>query len=320
MKPKSWVRVLLIVFGIIGGGILALALAASFPFQKLRKPTIPGSNPPLTADQLPPKPVLVERSPGVFFGEVHPTGPAGEQRSLGIYLPKSGMNKENLPCVVIAPAGTRLFHGMDLGEGDIAEHLPYVKAGYVVVAYSLDGVLSESDATKNRAVQGAQAAFIASNGGVNNAKTAITYALNRLRVDPKRIVVAGHSSAATLALQVAAADPRVTACIAYAPCTDLEARLGDGLPLLEALNPGAKPFYKSMSPKNTVAKLHCPVFLFHARDDSNVPFAESESFAQTLKQAGGKVTFVAADSGDHYDSMIQQGIPAAQKWLAQRAW
>lgn len=318
MRSKPWLRVLLIVLGVVGGAILALVLLVGFIFQKARQPARPGSAPVLTAAQLPPLPVFQEHE-GFLFASLNLPGPPGESRTLGIYLPPNPGTRK-LPCVVIAPAGTRLFHGIGVGEGDSPEHLPYVRAGYAVVTYSLDGELDEQKLDNNRAVQRAQSAFIAAEGGVNNGKSAITYALSRLHVDPKRIIVAGHSSAATVALQLAAADPRVTACIAYAPCTDLEARLSEALPLLELINPGARAFYTSRSPKNNLEKLRCPVFLFHARDDSNVPFSDSDRFVQALQRAGGKVTFATADTGDHYESMIREGIPAAQKWLAQRAW
>jgi acetyl esterase/lipase len=313
---KIW-RVIQLIAALVG----VVAFGITYFFRATPAAVKPGSQPPLAAAALPPKLVrLTEMRPGIFFNSVTLPGPKEEQRVLGVYLPKAAMTQRNLPCVIIAPAGTRLFHGIDLSNGDVEEHLPYVKAGYMVVSYSLDGAIPKSKEQNKQAIQKAQAAFIAVNGGVNNGKTAITYAIERLHADPKHIIVAGHSSAATLALQLAAADPRVSACIAYAPCTNLEARMGEDLDQLDRLNPGAKAFFQTTSPWNNVAKLHCPIFLFHARDDSNVPFAESESFAQALKQAGGKVNFVATDSGDHYDSMIQQGIPAAQKWLAQRAW
>jgi dipeptidyl aminopeptidase/acylaminoacyl peptidase len=61
------------------------------------------------------------------------------------------------------------------------------------------------------------------------------------------------------------------------------------------------------------------VFVFHANDDSNVNVSESRDFVQRLKTAGKQVEFMTVPSGDHYDSMVQEGIPAAIDWLKRAA-
>ena len=55
--------------------------------------------------------------------------------------------------------------------------------------------------------------------GVSDGLTALDAALAKYpQIDPKRVYVAGHSSAGTLALQLAAAAPdRLKACVAFAP-------------------------------------------------------------------------------------------------------
>src|SRR6185503_18801936 len=53
----------------------------------------------------------------------------GGARKLWVYLPER-VGAGKLPCVLIAPAGTPLVHGMALGEGDIEEHVPYVLQGF----------------------------------------------------------------------------------------------------------------------------------------------------------------------------------------------
>lgn len=55
--------------------------------------------------------------------------------------------------------------------------------------------------------------------------------------------------------------------------------------------------------------------VFHARDDSNVPFSDAEAFVAKLKTAGKSVTFETTPDGDHYQSMIDPGIPTAIAWL-----
>ncbi len=56
-----------------------------------------------------------------------------------------------------------------------------------------------------------------------NGQAAIDYVLSRFPlVDREKIYTWGHSSAATLALLLAAKDPRVKRCIAMAPVTSLK--------------------------------------------------------------------------------------------------
>lgn len=79
--------------------------------------------------------------------------------------------------------------------------------------------------------------------------------------------------------------------------------------------PGLQAFASGTSPMNHVDSFACPVFIFHARDDSNEPFKRTESFVNLMKASGKQITFLAADNGDHYQSMIDQGIPAAVEWI-----
>jgi len=38
---------------------------------------------------------------------------------------------------------------------------------------------------------------------------------------------------------------------------------------------------------------------------------------ETLKKTNPRVTFVRGTHGDHYDSMISEGVPQAIRWLQQ---
>lgn len=261
----------------------------------------------------PPLGVARTLEPGVMEYEVAlPRGGAAEH--VWIYLPASAAGAK-VPCLFIAPAGTRLFHGMDLGDGDRPEHLPYVRAGYAVVAYSLDGPLD--DKPSDRQLVGAAQAFKEADAGLADARLAMDYALAKVpQIDSKRLYAAGHSSAGTLSLLLAENDPRIAACIAYAPCCNVPRRLG--LPALRALDnalPGEQDFLARRSPNAGAAKLTCPLFLFHADDDSNIPAAEVEEFEGMVQQTNSHVTYVHVPTGNHYDSMIQQGIPRALEWL-----
>ncbi len=233
-----------------------------------------------------------------------------------VYVPKHTPGQK-LPCVLVAPAGSPLILGMELGEGDQAEHFPYARTGFVVVSYEIDGHLADRNKANDREAIAAITAFKDAKAGVLNARVALDFALDKIpEIDPEQIYVAGHSSAATLALLVASDDPRVKACAAFAPVTDVEKRIGKGtINNLSGSIPGFAEFMKSSSPRTHIESLKCPVFLFHAKDDTNVPVSETAGFAEDLKRTNPRVTFVQVPKGGHYDPMIREGIPKAIEWF-----
>jgi dipeptidyl aminopeptidase/acylaminoacyl peptidase len=234
-----------------------------------------------------------------------------------LYLPPGEHAPQSLPCILIAPAGSTLLAGMDLGNGDEPEHIPYVKAGCAVLAYELDGpCYDDSDVDELR---DAYQAFRDARAGLVNGRNALEYVLAKMpEVDPARIYAAGHSSAATQALLLAAHEPRLAGVIAYAPATNLPKRMGPQMPLFRFVLPGVVDFVTQSSPSTHVAAIKKPVFLFHAEDDSNCPIADTRAFADKLKAQGTDVKLVTVATGDHYDSMIDEGIPAAIEWLRER--
>lgn len=242
----------------------------------------------------------------------------GRRTRLWIYRPAAATSTR-LPCVLIAPAGTRLVHGMELGDGDRPEHAPYVRAGMVVVAYELDGPAPDGAWLTDSSMVRAASEFMASEAGLRNAQDALNYALKRVpEVDPYRIYAAGHSSAATAALHLAQHEPRIKAVAAYAPCTDVEGRLGgEVIGPLDRRIKGFRKFIHASSPLRNAALLRCPVFLFHAEDDNNVPIRETEAFAAEVRKTNPNVTFHRVPRGGHYDSMLEQGVPQAIGWMRQ---
>lgn len=220
------------------------------------------------------------------------------------YLPAKRVGK--IPCVFIAPAGSALHHGMNLVGDDQKEHLPYVKSGFAVVAYEIEGPLPNPAETINAAK-----AFMAAQGGVLDGKRAVSSALVTLKdIDPNRLYAAGHSSAGTTALALAAADPRIKACAAYAPCASLTKHFGADLQKLDGFVPGFRMFIRKFSPDSNTASLKCPVFLFNAADDDVVPPGDMQSYAARLKATNKSVKTMTVPTGGHHDSMINQGIPA----------
>ena len=242
-------------------------------------------------------------------------GPA-QATTLWLYLPPGKHAAKSLPCVFIAPAGSTLMVGMGLADSDRAEHLPYLKAGFAVIAYDLDG----PNPTRTWASLFAAAPkFMAAHGGVDNARVAMDYALERMpEINPDRLYAAGHSSAATVALDVTAADSRIKACCAFAGPTNLRTWLKPAtLVTMVKKVPGFEAFVDSASPSQHIDDLKTkPIMLFAAEDDDVVPPRSVKDFTAALQQAGATQTkLVIAPTGGHYKSMILEGIPNAIAFL-----
>ena len=97
---------------------------------------------------------------------------------LWIYLPEKPKGK--LPLILIAPAGSPLFHGMALAQDDEYEHIPYARAGFAVVAYELDGDTGPNRPTTEQAIAAAQA-FKDSKAGLKMSKMQSVTRLTRSR-------------------------------------------------------------------------------------------------------------------------------------------
>ena len=276
----------------------------------------------------PPLPALAPlEDEGVEVGQLRlsaGSGP-GESMELRIYRPAGSHAAASLPCVLVAPAGTNLLSGSEIGAlDDEAYHfeaLPYAKAGMMVVMYSLDGNIAEGDEEDPDKARAAYLSFRAAQAGLVNGRNALEFARARLpEVDPARIYAAGHSSAGSLSLLLGEHEPRLAGCIAYAPGTDLESWFADTIanPFSGFSYPGLREFSKKSSPKTHAGQLAIPLFLFHAAGDETVPVGDSRDFHAALKARGADVTYLEVPGGDHYEPMIADGIPAGIRWIKER--
>jgi dipeptidyl aminopeptidase/acylaminoacyl peptidase len=229
---------------------------------------------------------------------------------LWVYLPVGERPNGSLSCVLIAPAGSNLITGMGLAEGDMNEHLPYVAAGFAVVAYALPGEFDED-------LTGSYQAFKDSRAGLINARVALEYVLKEMpEVNPERIYTAGHSSAGSAAMLFAAHESRLSGCVAYAPCCDILGSMPAALTRLFGFAcEGLADFATQASPSTHFARIECPVFLFCAEDDTDVDIVSVRGSVGALEELGKSVRFETVASGGHYDSMIEEGIPLGIAWM-----
>jgi fermentation-respiration switch protein FrsA (DUF1100 family) len=260
----------------------------------------------------PDRPPMSSAGPGIVAGEVRLTNRVGITISVKVYLPEGNYAAQSLPAVMIAPAGSMCITGIALTNGDTEEHLPYVRDGFAVIAYSLSGGFSGDPNTNRRGLQQAAEQFHAAGGGTIDAQDALSYALARFpEIHPDYIVAAGHSSAATHALMLSYKEPRIKAVAAYSPALNLQERFGADASVLQRDLPRIRRWLDEYS-ADTLGTPRCPLMIFHARDDDNTPFADSAGFA---KKYPSQVTLVPSNSGGHSGALMSTGVPAGIRFF-----
>ena len=124
-----------------------------------------------------------EIEPGVMFHEARLPGgdKPGFAGKLWLYLPSGDHAVESLPCVLITAGGSSLLKGIHLSEHARAEQLPYVRAGFAVLAYELDGALPEGRNASEAEMKEAMARFLAARAGLVNATSRSSSCSRRCR-------------------------------------------------------------------------------------------------------------------------------------------
>jgi len=294
---------------------LAVAGCAGTPAQPTAR-TKPNPIPQAkAAKSKPAAPMAMTRlERGVFFRS-HVLASGAKQTRLWIYAPTADPSKAR-GLVLVPPAGSDGVTGMRLTKDDRAEHLPYVRAGYAVVSFDIDG-FSPPKATPTQRLE-ALRAFHDAQAGVANARAATNYMLATYPSLRRQIVTSGHSSGGTLALLTAAYDPRVNAVIAFAAPTDIRAFASKAdLLAIEKLLPKYKVFLQDSSPlvlRKGLAQI--PMFLFHTADDRMVSPEHTKRMMAPGRALHPVTRRVLIPSGGHYKAMLNPGMPTAMKWLA----
>jgi dienelactone hydrolase len=293
------------------------AAAGELPVDS--RPTV-SERSPVRSSSILPRPEWRQFDAGILAADVRLTTQVERDTTtlLMAYLPTSNNTPRSLPCVFVGSAGAMELTGNRLGEESRAEHLPYVRAGFAVVAFEIDGMIPEGEFFTSDDLRRAFAEFRAARGGVVNVEKAMEFAEKMMpQTDPKRYFVAGHSSAGTAALLAAAELNAVRGCLAYAPVSKLGDRIdADARRAYESAIQHVdkefrrySPFYRDFQGKN--------IFLFHSKQDEIVAYQQSEELRSKLAQKGVKVQLASQGSG-HYDSMIEYGIPQGIRWLQEQ--
>ncbi|MBV8477598.1 MAG: alpha/beta hydrolase [Acidobacteria bacterium] len=135
-------------------------------------------------------------------------------------------------------------------------------------------------------------------------------------VSAQKIIVAGHSAGAQLALCLAAREPSLEAVVSLAGIVDLERawhlRLsGDAVAEFLGGSPTEVPqHYRAADPM----RLNLPGVLqtlIHGTEDTTVPAVFSRSYCKKKKKAGEDVRLVEISEADHFDVID----PRSAAWL-----
>ncbi len=321
-KIVGGIATLLVVLGIVAR-ITRFALIATGNGSVLNKPlngpsapaALPTWTPTSVAATIPLRPTM--KTVGLYsVGQTTLTNRIGLSTSVKVYLPLTAKGAKSVPCVMVAPAGSIQIVGMGLADGDDTEQIPYARAGYAVIGYSLSGPIgSDLQKVTDGELKRSAEQFHAADGGVADATAALDFALARFpEIDPARIGCAGHSSAATHALLLSHKESRIKCCAAYAPNIDLNKSMGKAAGEMAPLLPEIESWMRGYSPGNQGAP-RCSTFIFNARDDTTVPYEGSTEYAASYP---AQIKLVTVASGGHYESMIEQGIPAGIKFFNEK--
>jgi uncharacterized protein len=138
-------------------------------------------------------------------------------------------------------------------------------------------------------------------GCVATADAAYDHLRARPDVDPGRIVVAGWSLGAAVAIDLGARRP-VAGLVILSAFTSMGDMAREFYPWL----PARLLLRHRFESERKIARITAPVLIIHGRRDSVIPHAMSDRLAAA---AGGPVTRLAIDAGDHNDLFDVGGDP-----------
>ena len=318
-SARSWGKVLGIGVA-IGLGVLLLVWVVGL-LVKAGSGGPAAFNPASVAlPSFPERPALQPLPGGASFTSAElpvPPGKPGSAGKLFVYLPAGNHQPESLPCVFCAPEGGTLLSGVSLTERDRGEHLAWVEAGFAVVAYEQDGPLSSQGRLIVREeLCAAYPKFAAAQAGLVNARNAIEYTLSRVfEVDRKRLYAAGFGSAGTMALLLAAHEPRLRGCAAINPMPDPAEDATACSMVRDWLDKSAMEFLRRSSPATHARRVQCPVYIFHDANDMWHDIERSKVLAAKLQGLGKNVTLDIGGGAMPFGRGMAGGMATVIRWM-----
>jgi dienelactone hydrolase len=248
--------------------------------------------------------------PGLTSADIGPVQPVSFKAADGLALTgyltlPHGRDPKGLPLVVFPHGGpaARDRPGFDWWAQAMASR------GYAVLQVNYRG--SEGFGWKF------QSAGFGEWGGKmqTDLSDGVRYLAAQGTIDPKRVCVVGASYGGYAALAGAALDPGVYRCaVSVAGPSELERLIAWGKSKEGAQGiavqrywtryMGAQglgdPHLEAISPADQAAKVSIPILLIHGKDDTVVPFEQTQMMADALKRAGKPYDLVILNHEDHW--------------------
>jgi dipeptidyl aminopeptidase/acylaminoacyl peptidase len=148
-------------------------------------------------------------------------------------------------------------------------------------------------------------------------------------IDPKRVCIVGGSYGGYAALAGMTLQPGVYRCgVSVSGIADLKRMLQEGGPgradslarrywdrFLGVSGPN-DPALQAISPIEHVGAVNGPILLIHGKDDTVVPYEQSDRMADALKHAGKRVDFVTLKHEDHWLSRSETRLQMLEATVA----
>jgi acetyl esterase/lipase len=261
-------------------------------------------------------PAFTSAPSGIDVARLTCKGPESP-RQLWIYRPKGTHAARSLPVIFIAPPRILLLYGSTLDDDLSEQYETYAKSQFIVAAYSLDGEPERTDGDAINSAVKAIKIYKGAGAGIANAKKAIDYVLQNVpEADPSRFYAVGGGSGGSVALCLAAVEPRISAAYAIAPITDYARSSSDvqaDFEILQPQIPDIREFVRQVSPITHVAKMKCPVFLYQPGLDFQQTKTSVEIYWRALEKAGVEVRYALGSSD--FESMKKEDTNPGLTWL-----
>ncbi|QGJ72394.1 Hypothetical protein PBC10988_41150 [Planctomycetales bacterium 10988] len=256
------------------------------------------------------------------------------EQEIWIYLPHRVDRDKPLSCVYIPASDMTYMHGSRLKPKHRAEHLPFVEAGFAVIAFSVSGQVPEvyqdqitptwldQSLPPGDWLSEVYAEYSKVNYGLHNAEIAKLFAEKNLpKIDEKQQYTVGFGFAANLAFAIAK-EQRLRGCLLYSPTLSLQDRIR-GLDSIVELLDKVEDFdskvthpYSDLDPMESLTSYGIPgTYLYVSPDDPAATPSFIDPFVKKMRKDNRQITFKLASAPGNQAELFDKAIPEGVEFL-----
>ena len=244
----------------------------------------------------------------------------GEPAGITLFVPNGTHPDHSLACVLMTADRDDPLEGRTVTEAESNAAGVFVSKGFAVLLYDTSRWALN---TRPQSVTSCVSEFMMTEGGMQQARTALNFLADRaVMVDMNRVYAVGLRGSATIALNLAAMDPRIRAVATYLPVCDVSQGISE--PILDVgkrlkLN-GIEEFVKRISPINHVSELKCRVLVLTSGEGGDVAPPPNRdggisAFTAAMQAAGKPITVTAAIGEKTKRYELDVVLPQMFEWL-----